>query len=187
MLRVILFIHMLCSFAYAETIGFSRGSEFTATSIQGQVQVACNGFNGAGTATYTCREVALDPNPYDYFIGPKDYRVDKLELNVIQEGGIIRNKLASYDGVYGKSREAFNLWISTLFQKPLLAMGLNTIHYKLYSDNNSKVYDGSFEVTVKKGSARQCRPMQYTSTDINDCNSQYSMCQKYFNEQSNCR
>lgn len=186
MLRVIFLIQLICSFAQANA-SFSRGNELVATSIQGQVQVDCNGFNGISSATYTCRDIVLEPNPYDYFVGPKDPRVDKVDLVALREDGSSRSKLMGYDGLRGKSREAVNLWISTIFQKPLLAYGLNTIRYKVYSENNGVQYEGNFNVTVKRGSARQCRSMQYDSSDINDCNSQYSICQRYFEETNNCK
>lgn len=187
MFRMMFLVHILCSFAQADVAGFSRGSEFIGTSIQGQVRVNCNGFNGSATAVYNCRDIALEPNPYDHFIGPKDSRLDKIDLTAFHEAGTNRNKLMGYDGIRGKSREAFNLWISTIFQKPILAFGLNTIRYKLYSDYNSTVVEGNFNVVVKRGFARQCQSMQYDSSDINDCNSQYSICQRYFNEQKNCQ
>ncbi|MGZ3773540.1 MAG: hypothetical protein ACXVCY_00810 [Pseudobdellovibrionaceae bacterium] len=186
MFRMILLFHVISSFAHAD-IGFSRGGELVATSIQGQVHVVCNGFNGAGSVTYTCREIVLDPNPYDYFVGPQDSRINKVNLTALHEDGSSREKVVDYDGVHGKTRDALNLWISTIFQKPLLAYGLNTIRYRLYSDNGDGQYEGNFNVTVKRGSTRQCTSTQYESADINDCNSQYSVCQRYFEENHNCR
>lgn len=187
MLRVILLIQIFYSFAQANT-GFSRGNEFVATSIQGQVRVVCNGFNGTSSATFTCRDIVLDPNPYDYFVGPRNARLTKLDLVVLREDGSTRSKVMGYDGSYGKSRDAVNLWISTIFQTPLLTYGVNTIRYKIYSsDYNEGQYEGNFNVMVKRGPARQCPLVQYDSLDINDCSSQYSICQRYFEEYKNCR
>lgn len=186
MFRMIFLIQVIYSFAQAN-VGFSRGNELFATSIQGQVRVVCEGFNGISSATFTCRDNVLDPNPYDYFVGPKDPAITKLELIALHEDGSARSKMISYDGHSGKSREAVNLWISTLFQKPLLAYGVNTIRYKIYSEHRDGQQEGNFNVTVKRGPARQCPLAQYDSIDINDCNSQYSICQRYFEENNNCK
>ncbi|MEN0059139.1 MAG: hypothetical protein AAGB31_09925 [Bdellovibrio sp.] len=191
MTRTIYFIILLLlsTQARAEFVGFAKGNDMKAVSIQGRVQVFCNGFNGSATAVYTCREVVLDPQAYDYFLGPKNPKADKVELEAFHEDGSSRSKMVAYDGVQGRSREAFNLWISTLFQKPLLENGVNTIRYRVYSGTNfiEMHSEGSFQAVVQRGTPRQCPQAQYNSTDSNDCNSQYSICQKYFTEYNNCR
>ncbi|MBV2169813.1 MAG: hypothetical protein KUL82_14000 [Bdellovibrio sp.] len=186
MLKVLFSIITFCLMAKAHAAGFANGNALIATPIQGQVQVQCNGFNGSGTALYTCRDVVMDPQAYDYFVGPQDARADKVELMAFHEDGSSRSKVNNYDGARGKSRDAFNLWISTLFQKPLLEYGRNTIRYKIFSDNNTPYAQGEFGVVVQRGAARQCPAATYHSTDSNDCNSQYSICQRYFEEYRNC-
>lgn len=188
MLKTVVLLLAFCSFAQANP-GFSRGNELSATPIQGQVRVFCNGFNGSGTAIYSCRDVALDPQAYDYFVGPQDARADKVELTATREDGSTRSKMVDYDGARGKSREAFNLWISTLFQKPLLQYGMNSVRYRIFSGNRvaDTLGEGTFAALVKRGAARTCPAAQYNSTDMNDCSSQYSICQKYFEEFHNCQ
>lgn len=188
MFKTILFILVFGTWAQAR-VGFSRGNEFAATHIQGQVRVICDGFNGAGSATFTCRDVVLEPLAYDYFVGPQDARADKVELIASHEDGSFRSKLVDYNGAQGRSREAFNLWISTLFQKPLLEQGKNTVKYKIYSGGRllEVTGEGTFTVEVKRGVARTCPTEQFDSSDINDCSSQYSVCQRYFEELRNCR
>lgn len=189
MLKVILSFFAVHSFAQADQLGFARGNELTATPIQGQVQVTCSGFNGSGSAVYTCRDVVMDPQAYDYFVGPRDPQADKVELVATHEDNSMRIKISNYDGVRGRSRDAFNLWISTLFQKPLLEFGKNLIQYQLYAGEKKREFAGSnqFVVNVKRGSARSCPPAHYNSADVNDCNSQYSICQRYFEEYHNCQ
>lgn len=189
MFNVILLLLSFSFFAQARESGFSKGHEFVATPIQGQVRVVCNGFNGTGAAAFNCRDVALDPAVYDYFVGPIDSRADRVELYATHEDGSFRVKAVDYDGVRGRSREAFNLWISTLFQKPLLEFGKNSIRFKIYSGSNliEEISNASFMVNVKKGPARTCPVATYNSTDINDCSSQYSICQRYFEEYRNCQ
>lgn len=189
MLKNIILVLTICSSANAAPAGFSLGNDLVATPIQGQVQVTCAGFNGSSSAVYTCRDVVLDPQVYDFFVGPQDGYADKVELTAFHEDGSSRVKAEDYDGVRAKSRSQLNLWISTIFQKPLLEYGRNVIQYRLLSSGRpgeaSKV--DQFVATVRRGSSRSCPLAHYNSTDVNDCSSQYSICQKYFTEYKNCR
>ncbi|KHD88069.1 MAG: hypothetical protein OM95_11155 [Bdellovibrio sp. ArHS] len=187
MLKVMTSILLFTSIASAEYVGFSRGNELSATPISGTVRVICSGFNGSGSAVYTCRDTALNPAAYDYFVGPQDSRTDRVELTATHADGSTRSKTMEYDGYRGKSKEAFNLWISTIFQKPLLETGRNTIRFRVFSRNIQPMAEGTFIATVKRDAARQCPTAQYTSSDINDCSSQYSICQRYFEEYNNCQ
>ncbi|QDK39423.1 hypothetical protein [Bdellovibrio sp. NC01] len=170
--------------------GFASGNTFQASAIEGNVIMTCEGFNGTSEATYTCRDVVLDPSPYDYFVGPQDVRATQVELKAEHQDGSSRIKMANYDGKTGKSATTFNLWISSLFQKPLLETGTNKVHYSVYDNRVSPMQEyasGDFTVTVKRGNPRRCPTTQYRSTDVNDCNSQYSICQRYFEQFNNCR
>jgi hypothetical protein len=180
---------IMTSFAKAGTVGFASGANFTSTSIEGQVTVTCDGFNGTGSAIYNCRDNILEPLAYDYFVGPQDKSVNEVELKATHADGNSVTKDSVYDGVKGKSHDAFNLWISTIFQKPLLAVGINKIHYRtLHSvDSVEALSEGDFTVTVDRGPTRKCQTTQYNSTDNNDCSSQYSVCQRYFEQFNYCR
>lgn len=186
MLRLVIFITALCSLAHAQNVGFEKGNSLTVTPIQGQVRVICGGFNGNGTALYSCRDIVMKPGAYDHFVGPRDARATKVELTAFHQDGSNRSKAEDYQGARGISGEAFNLWISTLFQKPLLELGTNNVNYRLVSGNT--VYaEGSFQAVVTKTAMRECPLATYQSTDVNDCNAQYSICQRYFKEYNNCQ
>jgi hypothetical protein len=189
MSKAILVLIALFSRAYASPLGFENGNEFTANPITGQVQVTCDGFNGNSSARYTCRDIALDPRAYDFFVGPRDARANQVVLENVDENGSIKSKVLTYEGSFGKSKEAVNLWISTIFQKPILKLGTNKIRYSIYSSHQpSQPYSsGIFEAIVRRGVTRICPDGRYISHDTNDCNSQYSICQKYFAEFKNCR
>ncbi len=176
-------------YAQTNTVGFSRGNVLSAIPIQGQVQVTCSGFNGEGAAAFTCRDIVLEPQAYDYFVGPRDASLRWVDLIADRQDGTTRVKTAAYNGAQGRTNEALNLWISTIFQKGLLAPGNNEIKYKLYtSDNtNGPAVKGKFMAVVNRMPERQCQPGTYESTDINDCNSQYSVCQRYFAERQFCK
>lgn len=188
MLRKLSSLLVMVTTTKANAVGFASGNNFTATPIQGRVEVVCNGFNGSSSAIYNCRDVVLDPKAYDYFVGPKAFEADRVELTASHQDGSSRSKTSSYDGERGISRDAFNLWISTLFQRPLLETGKNIISYRIYSRDHLIEVDSNneFVVNVTKGSMRVCPDARYASTDVNDCNSQYSICQKYFDEFRNC-
>lgn len=170
-------------------VNFEKGEIFYATSISGHVHVTCSGFNGQGSAAFVCRDIVLDPSAYSHVRGMVDARIEKVELTSLRGDSSTRIKVLDYDGKKGRSSEAANLWISTLFQKPLLLHGRNIIHYKMTGKgrNPDVYYAGSFEVQVQHGEARQCRLAHYQSSDINDCHSPYSICQRYFQENRNCR
>ena len=191
MLKVVSIILLLSAVAKADYVGFSSGSTFQATPIEGNVIMTCDGFNGSSQANYTCRDVVLEPLNSDVFLGPQDARATQVELKADREDGSSRLKMLNYDGRNGKSTGAFNLWISSLFQRPLLAVGVNHIHFSIYSNGTGsdlqEYGSGDFVVTVNRGTSRTCPTTQYHSTDVTDCNSQYSICQRYFEQYSNCR
>lgn len=189
MLRTFLAILLISLGAKADYIGLVHGSEFTAAPVEGRVTVTCNGFNGVGTAVYNCRDAVLEPQIYDYFVGPRDARATDVELKCMRDDGSERTKTSGYDGIKGSSTDSFNLWISTLFQKPLLQAGINNIEFRITANDRAKteIARGHFTVNVIRVPTRRCPNTHYNSTDINDCNSQYSVCQKYFEEFNNCR
>lgn len=175
------------NFGYAQNrIGFATGADFTASQIEGRVSVNCSSFNNVGHAEYLCRNIVLEPVVYDFFVGPRDPRAKKLSLLVQHQDGSDRERTVDYDGLNGKSREAYNLWISTLFQRPMLELGMNTVTYSLL-DGKNEVIRGTIGVKVNQGARRVCPAASYDSIDINDCSSQYSICQRYFEEYRNCK
>ena len=179
---------ILLSFSHAEApVGFSGGKNFVATPIEGQVAVTCEGFNGSGQALFTCRDVTLDPGTHEYLIGPQNSQVSRVDLTATHENGGSVSKSLTYNGAQGKSQDRVNLWLSTLFQKPLLDRGVNRISYVMYKSDRAEISRGNFEVVVQRGKPRQCQPTSYTSTDLNDCHSQFSICQRYFQESDYCK
>lgn len=170
------------------SVGFSNGNELNATAIEGQVSVTCEGFNGNGQALYTCRDVVLDPEAYDYFVGPVHASANRVELRAFHADGSNDMTVEAYDGAAGKTYDKINLWISTLFQTPLLKRGTNRVSYSIYSDLSMKEFaKGEINVNIARGTPRKCAPLSYNSTDLNDCHAQYSVCQRYFQELKHCR
>jgi hypothetical protein len=192
-LATLVFNLSFISIASADYIGFQSGPEFHATPVEGTVIMTCENGNNKITSTYKCRDVVLDPRSADYFIGPVDPTLNQVFLTSLHEDGTFRSKSSGYDGVAGKSQTPINLWISTLFQKPLLMKGVNRVRYSFKSNIDSQITsfedygEGEIIVRVKTGVNRRCPTTQYRSTDPADCSSQYSICQRYFENYNNCR
>ncbi|WP_413289322.1 hypothetical protein [Bdellovibrio sp. HCB337] len=178
-----LFITLSALAAHAGAPGFSNGSQFSSAHIQGAVTVYCQ---GGDVITYTCYDTVLDPSSYDYFLGPGNIVADEVTLSNLRPDGTRRERTEVYDFRNARSDGAFNLWISTPFQRPLLALGKNVVDYLLLS-RGKIVTQGTFTVNVSQSAGRTCPSTHYNSNDPNDCKSQYTVCQRYFEQYNYCR
>jgi hypothetical protein len=169
--------------ARAATPGLSLGNQFYATPLQGVVTVYCG---TSSPVTYTCYDTVLDPSSYDYFIGPQGVRADQVSLSCLRQDGSRRERTEDYDAKNRHSLRAYNLWINTPFQRPLLAIGVNKIDYKMMSTGKI-IEQGTFSVNVTHGHLRTCPPTHYNSKDPSDCESPYTACQRYFEQYDYCR
>jgi hypothetical protein len=166
-------------------LGFAAGNEFQASSSSGHITVTCQGPEGpATTVNFDCWNGSLSPVEYDYFLGPT-LTADSVNLTVTREDQSQRSKDSRYDSRRGMSVDRFNLWVASLFQRPLLADGVNRVHYSLKLKGAS-VDEGDFVVKVVREPTAVCPNHSYTSKDPADCTNQYSMCGKYFEEFHYC-
>ena len=168
--------------------GFSSGNEFQSTLIQGRLTAICPAVQPGAPqqiSYITCRATILDPAEFDYFVGPK-VDGDKVELVSTREDGSTRSKSSGYDGEVGKSDKRFNLWISTLTQRPLLADGVNKVSYKI-TKGNAKITSGEFIATVTRQPTATCRPRTINFPFAQDCNNQLSACDRYFDLENYCQ
>lgn len=184
-------VHALIFFSFQNVyaIGFQSGNNFKATLIQGQVSVTCEMLETTEvrTATFDCRDIVLDPLNYDYFVGPKNTLAESIELRSTKANGEVELKVDEYNGDVGLSASQYNLWIKTIFQTPLLGLGINKINYKLYDKTNKVIQSGDFQAKVERGTPRTCPNVSYTSQSASDCSSEYTVCQRYFEQLNNCR
>ncbi|MBC7370645.1 MAG: hypothetical protein H7326_03715 [Bdellovibrionaceae bacterium] len=164
-------------------VGFSSGNQFTAIAVHGAVAVTCS--DGV-SVQYSCRDKVLEPGNFAYFVGPAGVVADSIQLASVRADRSRRERGANYDSSLGRSTEVFNLWISNLFQKPLLLSGANKVQYILINDGKP-VSEGTVVVNVAQGILRECPAANYQSTDPQDCQSQYTVCQRYFEQFQNCR
>ena len=168
-----------------EGVGFDAGNEFSATPLSGEVRVTCYDNGRYDHATFRCRDEILEPFDHVRFIGPDGLDADKVELSSRWESGKTRNKKKGYSN--GRSSGHFNLWIRTLFQRPLLDYGRNLIHFVMKKDGK-RVAEGDFTATVTKAPRRHCRyRSHYRSNNESDCRTGSSMCGRMFREQNYCR
>lgn len=179
-----LFLFPISSFA--QDVGFTLGHHLRVIPLSGQVTVICVPHDPfPNRRTYQCRGLVLEPSAYDYFRGPKGLKAETVTLTAIREDGSTRSKSEDYDSHTSRSKKSFNLWISTLFQRPLLKEGRNKIDYTLVQ-SQTVVGQGQFEVLVQRDQPRQCPYSAYTSMDPNDCSSQFTVCERYFYQYDNC-
>jgi hypothetical protein len=177
------FVLALLSSSFVFAAGLSGGNEFTATYLSGETLVTCNSGHGHQMIRYRCSTEVLDPYEWDYFVAGKAIDADSVTLtNKVR--GKEYSQTKDYSPEKGRSAKHFNLWISTLFQRPLLGYGANDIGYTLKKDD-AIVEAGRFTVNVKEGE-RSCRPGQMHL--FNGCPvSANEVCDKYFADENYCQ
>jgi len=167
--------------AFAQNIGFTSGDSFTANEYSGTFTLFCP----SQTRSVYCRGYGLDPAEFDYLTFPASIDADKVELTRTSSRGETRSKDSKIRSGETRSKKRFNLWIRTLFQRPLLAMGINNIRYE-FSKNSREVTTGNFTVEVKEGTLYTCNHDVMSGSD-NDCQSPMNLCDSYFRRQNYCR
>lgn len=171
-----------------EGFGFSTGNDFTATMLYGEISVSCHDSGRSDHSYVRCSSEVLDPAEFVRFIGPKDVAADQVALSATWESGQVREKTKGWDSAAGRSTERFNLWIATLFQRPLLDYGKNAIRYFL-KKGGQIVREGSFTANVRRGERRVCRRRRhYTSSNLSDCRPpSTNLCDRYFRDENYCQ
>lgn len=169
--------------------GFSSGNVFEHVNVYGSVTMQCPSRSGDGsqvTAFFRCSGDRLNPNETAYFVTDEAVAADHVYLTAIHADGSKREKNDLFSSAKRRSNSRFNLWISTVFQRPLLDFGTSRILYKL-TKNGSVAKEGEFVAEVRQGKDVLCRNEYLFSSDSTDClNSGYA-CSKYFNQVHDCQ
>ena len=177
---------LLCT-ATSFGAGLSGGDQFSTVNIYGRLNVQCTGPQGSTSGFADCRGQILNPGEYSYFVGPKSEADQVTLIATHEDGSVSKAKTEKYDGEMGKSKKAFNLWISTVLQRPLLDFGKNTVKYTL-SEKGKVVEQGSFIVSVVDGGRSVCQHNgYYYSTMASDCQFPTNLCSRYFSENNYCQ
>ncbi len=166
-------------------VGFEHGNEFQPYSLTGYATVECREGPQYINHTYYCYDTMFDPVEMDRWVGPSGVDADQVTLSV-NWNQKERKQTEKYDSKKGKS-ERFNLFVATLFQRPLIHAGVNQVHYTLDKDKKT-VQEGDFEVTVKNVQYQKCRDRSYFEWSLQNCqNNDFAVCRKYFRDENYCK
>jgi hypothetical protein len=171
--------------AQAVTTGFTAGNEFTATMLRGDLSIRCHEHGETDYARFSCQQQILDPAEYSYFVTEPGDDADTVTLKATWENGKTVEKTEKFDRTSGRSKGSFNLWISTLFQRPLLDIGKNQVQFKL-SRNGSSVRQGDFIAWIQEGADRKCPARFVTSFRLEECRNPSLACGNYFRGENYC-
>jgi len=183
LLTIVLFNFIILT-QTASADSFKSGNKFLTDPIYGNLTVNCHDPRfGMRTVNFQCQDLRLAPVEYDYFEGPK-VDADFVELVSTFENGK-KSKMKSSNYRDGASTDQLNLWISTLFQRPLLNEGKNQVSFKL-KKRGTIVHQGQFEVRIDKGPSHRCPNGIINSNQPSDCESAYTICDEYFRQYHFC-
>lgn len=173
---------VLLATAHALPVSFSSGNQFRVNIYRGEVIANCLAAGGT-SQTFLCDADELSPAEFDRIQAHVD--ADSVSLHAIHADGSSITRTRNFNAKKGLSGE-FNLWISSLFQSPLLNMGTNKINYT-FTKNGQTVATGEFAVTVSSGTNKSCQILSIFPTSAPTCDSQFSACQAYYQNDPVCR
>lgn len=186
-MKLLVLISTIFSVTTFAQVGLEGGNTRNVYSIEGDLFVSCY---PAGEppmhARYQCVDDILEPSSYDYFRGPAGISADSVSLTSLRADGSSITKKLGYNSEKSRSENSINLWILTLFQRPLLKDGQNNITYTL-SLNGSEVGRGDFQVLVQRSKGKVCPSGSMTSFDDLDCRSGHTACGRYFRYYNYCQ
>lgn len=166
--------------ASAQVAGFDRGNVFQYRPAYGEVSVSCPAADPGVPSyiTHSCYGYSFSPATSAHFVGPR-VAADEVELVSRRADGTIEAKSSDYGGSRGVSTDAFNLWIETFYQRPLLRLGRNDVHWTL-KRRGRPVQSGHFLADVLSPSSLTCPRAHETSWDGSRCRSARLACDDYF-------
>lgn len=187
-MKFIVLILSLFSFsnAFSIDVGLDVGSELNSINLNGSAMVYCSG-TSTTSRFVSCYSSSLDAGVYSRLVvtnGTID--ADSVKIVSFHEDGSKRKKSSNFDAASGLSTKRFNLWISTVLQRPLLEYGMNTIIYQFYK-GSEMVLEGEFDVHVNQGDRRSCPYGTIFSTRSSDCEGGSMICDEYFRKYNYCR
>lgn len=171
--------------ASATEVSFKAGSSFEAVKVSGSIGVWCPSDRIQGASdfrTIYCSANLLLPGEFSKVVYSGDEAADEVKVSVTHGSGKRVTKSSKLkDGVSTKN---INLWVRTLFQRPLLDYGHNQVEYSL-TQRGSLVSAGTFDVDVDSLPDRRCRYRTYNAPSPSACNN-FSLCNRYFADENYC-
>ncbi len=170
----------------AAEVEFQAGSQYESVNLSGTVGLWCQNDRKEGVPERSyklvnCRGNILIPGEFSKVRYNGGLAADEIALSVTQGSGKRVNKSSRLKN--GVSTKNINLWVRTLFQRPLLDFGTNQVEYSV-TNNDNLVAAGTFEVYVDSLPDRSCRHRTYNVPT--DCNNSYSICERYFRDENYC-
>lgn len=171
----------------AFAVDFEGATEFTNITLEGSFRVTCQNGREFRQANHYCRGYILNPTgSFARLTDDSGVVADRVELQTTRkDGGRVIKKRMRWDAANGQTERDVNLWVRTLFQRPLLEMGDNEVRYA-YTKNGQRVKEGSFFANVAQGEARSCEPRTLHTGNLFFCENYGSACNHYFTQQNNC-
>lgn len=169
--------------------GLKIGNDLTSNPVEGTIRLTCSDRNGRDFRFVDCRANFLSPSEFSKFVLGEGERVDADEVTLYYKDhkGRTKSKSSRFDSEKGESKNRFNLWIHTLFQRPLLNYyGENEVEYKL-EKNGREVATGKFVVNVEKQETKYCPQASYWSSNLDDCRFPSNYCSRYFRDYNYCQ
>lgn len=170
----------------AAEVEFKAGNHFESVNLSGSVGLWCPSNRVEGQKSsyrlVNCRANMLLPSEFSKVAYNGSAAADEISLSVTQGSGKRVTKNARLKN--GVSTKSINLWVRTLFQRPLLDFGTNQVEYSV-TNNDSLVAAGTFDVYVDSLPDRSCRHRNYSVTSPSDCNA-LSICDRYFRDENYC-
>lgn len=170
-MKNLFFIFALVFSTTVFSANLEHGTAYTHTDFTGSVTASCD----SGTRVHYCSAYGLSPSMYTRIVSSDDFDAKRFQITSQQESGKVRTKKGKMKGKYSK---AINLWVRSVFQRPLLGMGTNQVTITLTNDDDVVSFH-TFPVTVTRGERRSCR-RGYVRMFGNDCESQARACDEYF-------
>lgn len=170
----------------AQAADFEGQTEFTHFNIEGFYRVSCFDRGRVEHVTHRCRGYLLNPFSFAYFQHDVEEEVDRVHLSTINKEGKRITKRSSWNAKENRSQKRINLWVETVFQRPLLEIGDNQVVYNL-TRRGQTVDSGEFDVLVHDGGLRTCRDRSASSGNMNLCESYSMACSEYFRLENNCQ
>lgn len=171
----ILALGLILSIKSFGSVSFKHGNQFKVDSYSGIVRANCpTTFND-----FNCYDQSLSPANFTRLVSEEFIDADRYWIEATFENGKKKTK----DGKFKRRKRrssTINLWVRSVFQRPLLRYGINEIRYKLYK-KKELVLEGSFDVSVETGEYYQCGFGFLYYNNNNACFNQYQVCSDYLN------
>ena len=180
-MKALILMTMLMTSSFA--LEFRSGDTFTYQQLRGSVRVQCQDQNRRTQFhTVQCYQNILSPTEMDYVVS-EQLDADEIKVTSTWESGKVVKKDVKYDTNKDRSKKRLNLWIRTLFQRPLLAPGTNEVTFVAYKDGR-EVQSRTQSVEVRNGGGKYC---PYYSMYIGSCTQLSFVCSEYFQRFNYCR